>query len=128
MENEAVRLLSEYLRIDTTNPPGNEKRSAEFFAKIFDHEGIEYKLYEPKPGKSSIRACLRGAGKKGAVILLNHMDVVPANADEWSFDPFGGDVREGLVCRPGCSGHERARDHGTTGFSLSETKRGGSHT
>jgi acetylornithine deacetylase/succinyl-diaminopimelate desuccinylase-like protein len=97
MENEAVMLLSDYLRIDTTNPPGNEKRAAEFFAEIFDREGVEYKLYEPEPGRSSIRACLRGSGDKGAVILLNHMDVVSADAGEWSFDPFGGEVRDGFV-------------------------------
>lgn len=97
MDQECVKLLSEYLKIDTSNPPGNEENAARFFAEIFDREGIEYKTYEPLPGRTSIRACLHGSGQKGPVILLNHMDVVVANADEWSFDPFGGEVRDGFI-------------------------------
>ncbi|MBU0991898.1 MAG: M20/M25/M40 family metallo-hydrolase [Proteobacteria bacterium] len=99
--HEAVALLCRYLRINTANPPGKEKDAAEFFADIFDHEGIEYKFYEANPGRVSIRAVLRGSGKKGAIILLNHMDVVPANPAEWSFDPFGGEIREGYICGRG---------------------------
>jgi acetylornithine deacetylase/succinyl-diaminopimelate desuccinylase-like protein len=98
---EAVSLLSKYIRIDTSNPPGNEAAAAEFFADIFSREGIEYKTYEAAPGRVSVRAALRGSGKKGAVILLNHMDVVPANPSEWSFDPFGGEIRDGFVCGRG---------------------------
>jgi len=97
MEHEAVRLLSEYLKLDTTNPPGNEEKGVKFFADIFDAEGIEYKTYESKPGRGSIRAIIKGTGDKTSLTLLNHIDVVPAKAEEWSFDPFSGEVVDGMI-------------------------------
>ena len=80
MTHEAVELLSRYLKIDTTNPPGNEDRGVAFFAEILGKEGIAYKTYEAAPGRSSISAVIPGTGEKGAVILLNHIDVVPVQA------------------------------------------------
>ncbi|MFC1895221.1 M20/M25/M40 family metallo-hydrolase [Thermodesulfobacteriota bacterium] len=97
MAHDPVDLLSRYIKIDTTNPPGNETEAVHFFAEILDREGIEYKIYEPEPGRASLRAVIRGTGEKGPVILLNHMDVVPAQAREWGFDPFGGQVKDGFV-------------------------------
>ena len=97
MSHEAVELLSQYLQIDTTNPPGNETRGVDFFADIFKKEGIDCKRYEASPGRSSIKAVIPGHGAKGAVILLNHIDVVPARSEEWSVDPFGGEVKDGFI-------------------------------
>ena len=97
MQHQAVELLSQYLQIDTTNPPGNENKGVEFFAGILEREGFEYKTYESAPGRSSIKAVLPGTGEKGPVILLNHIDVVPARADEWSVDPFSGAVKDGYI-------------------------------
>ena len=97
MTHEAVELLSQYLQIDTTNPPGNEKKGVEFFARIFKKEGIAYKTYEASAGRGSIKAVIQGTGEKGAIILLNHIDVVPARADEWSVHPFGGEVKDGFI-------------------------------
>jgi acetylornithine deacetylase/succinyl-diaminopimelate desuccinylase-like protein len=97
MKHEAVELLSRYLKIDTTNPPGNEDRGVAFFAEILQKEGIAYKTYQASPGRSSIRADIPGTGEKGAVILLNHIDVVPARSDEWSVDPFSGEVKDGFI-------------------------------
>ena len=61
MAHEAVELLSQYLQIDTTNPPGNEMRGVEFFARIFDKEGIVYKTYEAGAGRGSIKAVIPGS-------------------------------------------------------------------
>jgi acetylornithine deacetylase/succinyl-diaminopimelate desuccinylase-like protein len=97
MAHESVDLLSEYLQIDTTNPPGNENKGVEFLANILEKEGVEYKTYEASPGRGSIKAVLPGTGEKGAVILLNHIDVVPARADEWSVHPFSGAVQDGFI-------------------------------
>ncbi len=97
MSHEAVELLSQYLKIDTTNPPGNEAMGVKFFAEIFKKEGSDYKTYEASPGRSSIKAVIPGTGEKGAVILLNHIDVVPAKADEWSVHPFGGEIKDGFI-------------------------------
>jgi len=97
MKHEAVELLSRYLKIDTSNPPGNEDQGVAFFAEIFEKEGIAYKTYEASPGRGSISALIPGTGENGAVILLNHIDVVPARAHEWSVDPFSGEIKNGFI-------------------------------
>ena len=97
LEQEAVSLLSEYLRVDTTNPPGNEIKAAHFFKAIFDQEGIEARILESAPGRGNIYARLKGDGSKKAVVLMNHMDVVPADRRYWSVDPFAGVIKDGSV-------------------------------
>jgi acetylornithine deacetylase/succinyl-diaminopimelate desuccinylase-like protein len=95
--SEAVELLANYIRIDTTNPPGNEDRAARFFAGLCDKEGIEYKVFDSAPGRGSIYARLKGSGHRRALILLNHMDVVPADRSFWSQDPFAAVIRDGYL-------------------------------
>jgi acetylornithine deacetylase/succinyl-diaminopimelate desuccinylase-like protein len=97
VEDEAVALLSRYIQIDTTNPPGKEIEAAEFFKEIFAREGIEVKIIESAPGRGNIYARLRGDGSKKAVVLLNHMDVVPADAKLWKEPPFSGVIRDGVI-------------------------------
>ena len=101
MQHESIELLSQYLQIDTTNPPGNEVKGAAFFADIFEKEGIDYTVYEPEgasgKGRASISARISGSGSEDPLILLNHIDVVPAEKDQWSCDPFGGEVKDGYV-------------------------------
>jgi acetylornithine deacetylase/succinyl-diaminopimelate desuccinylase-like protein len=94
---EALALLRDYLRIDTTNPPGNEIKTAEFFKQIFDREGIESRIFESAPGRASIYARLKGDGTQKAIVLLNHMDVVPAYRQFWSVDPFAGEIKDGYI-------------------------------
>ena len=97
LEDEAVSTLSRYIQIDTTNPPGNEIKAAQFFKQIFDHAGIEARIIESAPGRGNIFARLRGNGTKKAVLLLNHMDVVPANPKEWKEPPFSGLIKDGQI-------------------------------
>ena len=94
---EALAVLTEYLRIDTTNPPGNEVKAAEFFKAIFDREGIEARILESVPGRGNIYARLKGDGSKKAVVLLNHMDVVPADRRYWTADPFAATTKDGYL-------------------------------
>ena len=101
MNSGATELLSRYLRLDTSNPPGNEHLAASFFADIFISAGIPFKLYESKPGRVSIRAELKGSGQEGPLILLHHTDVIAASREEWSFDPFGGEIIDGYICGRG---------------------------
>lgn len=93
---QAVERLVEYLQIDTTNPPGNEDRAVAFFAKIFDQEGIAYESANSAPGRGNIWARLQG-GRKPAIILLNHSDVVPADASAWDEPPFSGLIKDGEI-------------------------------
>ncbi|MGH7645145.1 MAG: M20/M25/M40 family metallo-hydrolase, partial [Gemmatimonadales bacterium] len=90
---EATELLSQYLRINTTNPPGNEIVAARWLAAVLEREGIAAQIYEPRPGKANLYARLRGDGSARPLILLNHMDVVLASPEYWREDPFGGAVR-----------------------------------
>jgi len=101
MIDPAVDLLCRYIRLDTSNPPGNEHLATAFFEQILKSEGINYRIYESKPGRTSIRAEIKGSGKKQPVIMLHHMDVIAANKDEWSFDPFGGEIIDGHICGRG---------------------------
>jgi len=96
-QDEAVALFAEYLRIDTINPPGNEMRAAEFFARLLKREGIEYQIFESAPGRANLYARLRGSGRKRPLILLNHTDVVPADKEFWSSDPLSGEIRSGYI-------------------------------
>jgi len=97
LEREALSVLTEYLRIDTTNPPGNEIKAAEFFKAIFDREGIEAHIFESAPGRGNIYARLKGNGSKKAIVLLNHLDVVPAYRQLWSVGPFQGLAKDGYL-------------------------------
>ncbi len=97
VQQEALELFVQYLRIDTTNPPGAEIRAAQFFANICKREGIEHQVFEPFPGRGTIWARLRGDGSKRPVILLNHTDVVPHDKEFWSVDAFSGAIKDGFI-------------------------------
>ncbi len=95
---EVTAFLQKLVSFDTTNPPGNEIACAEWIAGVFEKEGISSTVVEPAPGRGSIVARL--AGRKGGgrpILLLSHLDVVPAVAADWEHHPFAGDVADGVV-------------------------------
>jgi acetylornithine deacetylase/succinyl-diaminopimelate desuccinylase-like protein len=96
---QATEWLSEYLRVDTVNPPGNETRACEWIGRILEAEGIPYETVHPNdPSRATLVARLPGTGERGkALILLNHTDVVPFERDQWTVDPMGGEVHDGFV-------------------------------
>lgn len=96
IEAQAVAWLQEFIRVDTINPPGNEYRAVEFYAKIFEAAGIEYETAESAPGRGNIWARLEGGDEPG-LILLQHTDVVPAEREYWSFEPLSGDLADGYI-------------------------------
>jgi acetylornithine deacetylase/succinyl-diaminopimelate desuccinylase-like protein len=113
----AVKWMQEYLRVDTTNPPGNEMKAVTFFKKILDEEGIENRAFEIAPGRGDLWARISARGtnprlsqKQGEaghpsenpgnlrpIILLNHMDVVTSDAAHWKVPPFSGEIRDGYI-------------------------------
>ena len=98
VRREAVEILSAYLRIDTTNPPGAEEAAADFLAGILAREGIEAERIESAPGRVSVAARLAGAGGAGKpLVLLSHSDVVPAEREHWREDPFSGKIADGVI-------------------------------
>ncbi len=94
---ESVELFRDLLRIDTTNPPGNERPAAERLARLFESAGIEYELIESAPTRANIVARLRGASDKGPLLLNGHLDVVPADPEHWAQPPFEAKIEEGCI-------------------------------
>jgi acetylornithine deacetylase/succinyl-diaminopimelate desuccinylase-like protein len=100
LARESQTILSDYLRINTTNPPGNEFLAAQFLKRILDREGIEAQILDTAelgPNRANLYARLRGNGTRKAIALVHHMDVVPATASSWSVDPFSGAVKDGYI-------------------------------
>ena len=96
LEDEAVGWLQNFIRIDTINPPGNEYRAVDFYARIFEAEGIHYETAESAEGRGNIWARLEGGDEPG-LILLQHTDVVPAEEEFWTIDPLSGEIRDGYI-------------------------------
>lgn len=93
----ATKILCDYLKIDTTVPPGNEALGAKYLKDILTNNGIEAKLFETDKNRSIVYGRLKGNGKKKSVILLNHIDVVPAQAKDWKHNPFSGEIHDGEI-------------------------------
>ncbi|HTK29042.1 MAG TPA: M20/M25/M40 family metallo-hydrolase [Vicinamibacterales bacterium] len=100
---EAARTLSSLVQIDTSNPPGNEAKAAAFIKQILDKEGIPSEIFEAQPGRANLVARLKGNGRKRPILLMGHLDVVGVERDKWSFDPFGGTIKDGYVYGRGAS-------------------------
>ena len=96
--NDTVALLQELIRIDTSNPPGNEAKLAEFLKSKLAPLGFEIDIYPtPQPGKSHFIARLRGDGSKKPILIAAHSDVVGVEREKWSVDPFAGLVKDGYI-------------------------------
>lgn len=95
--DEAIEYLCEFIRVDTSNPPGNEILACNFLGAILHREGIDYDLYDAGNNRVSLRAVIKGDGSKRPLMLLNHTDVVPVQREFWDEDPFGGQVIDGHI-------------------------------
>ena len=94
---EAIRTIQEYVRINTSNPPGDVLKAADFLTRILQREGIPVKRYDSGPGRSIVVARLKGTGPAKPLLLLHHMDVVPTDASRWQHDPFAADIADGKI-------------------------------
>src|ERR1041385_4765235 len=94
---EATEHLKRLLRIDTTNPPGNERVAADYLSQVLAREGIPHEILESEPSRASLVARLRGSGKKAPLLLNGHLDVVPVERDKWRYDPFTAEEHEGCI-------------------------------
>jgi len=97
LRQEVTELLQELIRVDTTNPPGNETVAAELLRDYLEESGVSCELYARIPERANLVARIPGRGDGPRLLFLSHTDVVLADASEWSADPFGGELRGGEV-------------------------------
>jgi acetylornithine deacetylase/succinyl-diaminopimelate desuccinylase-like protein len=93
---DAVALLQEYIRIDTSNPPGDCRAAAELLCRTLVENGLTPVTFGARPEKPNV-LCHVGGTEEPALVLIHHMDVVPARAEEWSVPPFSGEIRDGCM-------------------------------
>jgi acetylornithine deacetylase/succinyl-diaminopimelate desuccinylase-like protein len=97
LRDEVTELLQELIRIDTTNPPGNETAAAEVLQAYLEDSGAEVELYARIPERANLVARIPGRSDGPTLLFLSHTDVVLADAAEWTADPFGGELRSGEI-------------------------------
>ena len=93
----ARQYLQELIRLDTTNPPGNETRVAQYLKRVCDQEGIPSELLGGDPHRLNFVAHLKGSGNHRPLMLMAHSDVVPADRTQWTVDPFAAEIRDGFI-------------------------------
>jgi succinyl-diaminopimelate desuccinylase len=96
-EAATVELAQALVRIDTTNPPGNEERMAEYLAQQAQGWGLAARLLPVAPGRANLLIRLPGAGQAPTLIYSGHLDTVPVGQQAWSHDPFAGEVSQGRL-------------------------------
>ena len=96
-EDEIMRHYQAVLRLDTTNPPGNEHLAVEYLKKVFDAENIPSQVFALDPNRSNIVARLKGNGKKRPLLIMGHTDDVTVDASKWKFPPFSATRDGGYV-------------------------------
>jgi len=92
-EKEIIKILQELIRINTSNPPGNEIKAANYFYELLTKEGFECEIFESDQDRGNLLTLLEGKNDSlPKLLLINHLDVVPANKENWEHDPFGGEL------------------------------------
>jgi acetylornithine deacetylase/succinyl-diaminopimelate desuccinylase-like protein len=95
--DDAVKHLQALLRIDTTNPPGNETPAAEYLGQLFDAAGLPPQLIGETADRKNVIVRHKGTGEKAPLLLCAHLDVVPAEPESWKHPPFGGEIHDGYI-------------------------------
>lgn len=102
LESEAVRITRELIRVDTSNfgdgSGPTERPAADYVVDLLREVGLDPVLFESAPGRASVVVRIAGAdSQRGGLVVHGHLDVVPANAADWSVDPFAADERDGMI-------------------------------
>jgi acetylornithine deacetylase/succinyl-diaminopimelate desuccinylase-like protein len=100
LARQAQGWLVDLVKINTTNPPGNEQQTAKYIAGVLTKEGITPEILDLTPGRSAVVARLRSSAvpdPSKALLLVAHMDVVGVDRSKWSVDPFGGVIKDGYL-------------------------------
>lgn len=101
LELEAIRICQELIRIPSVNfgdGKGDEKDVANYVANLLSEVGIESSIYESAPGRCNVTTRIKGRNpSRPGLVVHGHLDVVPANAADWSVDPFAAEIKDGFI-------------------------------
>src|SRR2546428_2943701 len=92
-----VELARDLIRLDTTNPPGEERIAVEHIERLLRDAHIDFARYESEPGRPNLVARVKGRGEAPPLLLQGHVDVVTTVNQEWRHRPFGGDIVDGYL-------------------------------
>ena len=95
--DEAIEILQGLIRIDTSNPPGNETKAAQYLKGILDKEGIPSEIIALEPARGNLVARIKGNGKAKPLLLIAHLDVVGVEREKWTMDPFAATIKDGYL-------------------------------
>ena len=96
-QQDAISILRGLVKINTSNPPGDEIKAAQYIKSILDGAGIPSEIIESAPGRGNILARLKGNGSKKPLLLMGHIDVVGVERDKWTMDPFAAIEKDGFL-------------------------------
>lgn len=94
---EATQYLVDLIRINTTNPPGNEYEAALYLQELCNREGLDATIYASASNRANLVITLKGDGTSRPLVLLSHVDVVTANPSQWTHHPFSGEIADGYI-------------------------------
>src|SRR4030043_138989 len=97
VEKETLDHFQALVRMDTSSPPGNETRVAEYLKRILEGEGIPARLLALDPKRANLVARIRGNGSKRPILVMGHTDVVGVQGEKWSVDPFAAARKNGYI-------------------------------
>ena len=97
VETDTIRHYQALLRLDTSNPPGNEDLAAQYLKSVFDQAGIPARIVASDPKRSNVIARLKGSGRKRPLLIMGHTDVVTVDPKKWTFPPFSATRDGGYV-------------------------------
>jgi acetylornithine deacetylase/succinyl-diaminopimelate desuccinylase-like protein len=112
---ETLRHFQSVVRINSTNPPGNETGVTDYLRRVLDSEGIPYKIFALEPGRANLVARIKGNGSKKPILVLGHTDTVGIQREKWPVDPFGAVLRDGFIWGRGTTDN---KDMVTAGLML----------
>ncbi len=97
LQPEILEHYSNLIKIDTSSPPGNETKAAQYLKTVLEREGIPAQIYELEPGRGNVIARLKGNGSKRPILLMGHLDVVGVQREKWTVDPFAALRKDGFI-------------------------------
>jgi len=115
LQPETLEHYTHVLRIDTTNPPGNETRVATYVKSVLDREGIPAQLFALDPARANVVARIKGNGSKKPILVMGHSDTVGVQRERWSVDPFAAIRKDGFIYGRGA---QDDKDNLTAGLML----------